>query len=157
MQQTPIKAPELMVAQWVNSKEDITLSGLLGKVVVVEAFQMLCPGCVSHTIPQAKRIVEVFQDQDVVVLGLHTVFEHYAAQGSVEAISAFIHEYRIPFPVGIDQQTDGIPVTMAAYRMQGTPTQLLIDRQGMLRRQSFGLIDDLTLGAEIMKLLITDG
>jgi hypothetical protein len=84
------------------------------------------------------------------------VFEHHAAQGSVEAISAFIHEYRIPFPVGIDLQSDGMPVTMAAYRMQGTPTQLLIDRNGMLRRQSFGLIDDLTLGAEIMKLLTTD-
>jgi hypothetical protein len=84
------------------------------------------------------------------------VFEHHAAQGSVEAISAFIHEYRIPFPAGIDQQSDGMLLTMAAYRIQGTPTQRLIDRKGMLRRQSFGMVDDLKLGAEIMKLLMTD-
>lgn len=79
MQQKPIKAPEVMVAQWVNREEDITLSGLLGKVVVVEAFQKLCPACVSQALPQAKRIVDVFKGQEVVVLGLHTVFEHHAA------------------------------------------------------------------------------
>ncbi|MFU8896252.1 MAG: TlpA family protein disulfide reductase [Gammaproteobacteria bacterium] len=42
---------------------------------------------------------------------------------------------------------------MAAYRMQGTPTFLLIDRSGRLRRQIFGHVSDLQLGAEIMQLL----
>jgi len=37
--------------------------------------------------------------------------------------------------------------------MQGTPTLCLIDRRGVLRRQQFGLIDDLRLGAEIGTLL----
>lgn len=32
---------------------------------------MLCPGCVSHGLPQAQRILSTFGD-DVVVLGLHT-------------------------------------------------------------------------------------
>ena len=153
MEQTLTKAPELSVSLWLNTDEELTLVGLQGKVVVVEAFQMLCPGCVSHALPQAKRVAETFAKQDVVVLGLHTVFEHHVAQGTTEAITAFLHEYRIPFPVGIDQRSDGVPVTMAAYRMQGTPTQLLIDRNGNLRRQSFGLVEDLALGAEIMALL----
>jgi thioredoxin-related protein len=42
---------------------------------------------------------------------------------------------------------------MAAYRMQGTPTLLLIDHAGLLRRQLFGHIPDLCLGAEIMRLV----
>ena len=46
-------APELQVAQWFNTDAPVTLAGLRGKVVLVDAFQMLCPGCVTHTIPQA--------------------------------------------------------------------------------------------------------
>jgi hypothetical protein len=37
--------------------------------------------------------------------------------------------------------------------MQGTPTTILIDAQGRLRRQVFGVHDDLLLGAEIGTLL----
>ena len=47
-------APELQVAQWFNTDAPVTLAGLRGKVVLVYAFQMLCPGCVTHTIPQAE-------------------------------------------------------------------------------------------------------
>jgi hypothetical protein len=42
---------------------------------------------------------------------------------------------------------------MEAYQMQGTPTLLLIDRAGRLRRQIFGHVPDLLLGAEIMRLV----
>ena len=50
------EAPELAVSRWFNTDENPTLAGLRGEVVVIEAFQMLCPGCVSHGIPQAQRI-----------------------------------------------------------------------------------------------------
>lgn len=42
---------------------------------------------------------------------------------------------------------------MRAYRMQGTPTLMLIDRAGRLRLQHFGRLDDLTLGVEVMRLM----
>ena len=42
---------------------------------------------------------------------------------------------------------------MTTYRMQGTPTQLLIKRQGQLRAQRFGAVDDLRLGMEIGALV----
>ena len=48
-------APELSVSQWFNTDEDITLLGLRGKVVVIEAFQMLCPGCVTHGFARSRR------------------------------------------------------------------------------------------------------
>lgn len=147
-------ATELDVLTWLNTPEPITLASLRGRVVIVEAFQMLCPGCAQQALPQLTRIQETFSTDDVMVLGLHTVFEHHAAQGSREALAAFLHEYRYTFPVGIDRPSDdsGLPRTMAAYNMQGTPTMLLIDRGGRLRRQAFGHVPDLRLGAEIMAL-----
>jgi hypothetical protein len=41
---------------------------------------------------------------------------------------------------------------MAAYAMQGTPTLLLLDRAGRLRRQTLGHVEDLVLGADIALL-----
>jgi len=39
----------------------IRLSALLGRVVMLHAFQMLSPGCVSHGLPQASRVREMFK------------------------------------------------------------------------------------------------
>ena len=150
------KAPELRVAAWLNTAAPITLAELHGQVIVIEAFQMLCPGCVSHGLPQAKRIAHTFSGESLVVLGLHTVFEHVEVQGSYDALAAFMHEYRVSFPVAIDQpgETGQLPETMSAYGMQGTPTLLLIDRAGILRHRYFGAVEDLRLGADIMSLLV---
>ena len=132
-----------------------SLKALRGRVIFAVAFQMLCPGCVSHALPQAMRVRSVFDSREVVVLGLHAVFEHHIAQGGRAALEAFLHEYRITFPVAIDAPSPdgGVPLTMHAYAMQGTPTIILIDRAGKLRLQRFGHIDDLTLGASIQALL----
>lgn len=148
-------APELQTTAWLNSKEPVSLERLKGKVVLLKAFQMLCPGCVSHALPQAVRVQQIFNPEDVAVIGLHTVFEHHKAQGTRDALEAFLHEYRIGFPVGIDEssETAHTPKTMQSYQMQGTPTTILIDRDGYLRKQAFGQVDDMALGAEIMSLL----
>lgn len=152
----PRSAPELDVIEWLNTPEPLHLADLSGKVVVMEAFQMLCPGCAQVALPQLARVQEQFASSDVAVLGLHTVFEHHEAQGSRAALEAFLHEYRYTFPVGIDRPGEagrGPPRTMQAYGMQGTPTLVLLDRQGWLRKQAFGHVPDLGLGAEIMALV----
>lgn len=148
-----LRAPELAVSQWFNTETDITLEGLLGEVVVVEAFQMLCPGCVSHGLPQAQRIQSAFGN-DVTVLGLHTVFEHHNAMMPV-SLEAFLHEYRISFPVGVDAAQEGsdTPVTMQRYRLRGTPSMLVIDRAGSIRSSAFGQSDDLQVGAILARLI----
>ena len=149
-------APELVTSEWCNTQHPIALADERGKVVVVEAFQMLCPGCVSHGLPQAQRIAETFSREQVRVLGLHTVFEHHAAQGTRAALEAFLHEYRIRFPVAIDAPSEGeggIPQTMANYGLRGTPSLILIDRFGGLREQHFGQVPDLLVGAQIMQLV----
>lgn len=152
----PEAPPELDVARWFNTKEPLTLASLKGKVVVVTAFQMLCPGCLQHGLPQAKRIAERFNDDEVVVIGLHTVFEHHKVM-TVDALEAFVQEFRWPFPIAADTPNGrNLPKTMAAYELQGTPSLLLFDRQGRLRRHYLGQVDDIRLAAEIMALSIED-
>lgn len=145
---------QIDAAEWLNAPASFSLAALRGKVVVVEAFQMLCPGCVSHGLPQAKAIRQIFPEADVAVLGLHSVFEHHAAMTPV-SLAAFLHEYRIPFPVAVDRPGDDgpLPRTMAALGLQGTPTLLIFDRQGQLRAHHFGQVHDLIIGAEIATLL----
>lgn len=153
--QNLIASPELIVSKWLNTSEPLGLELLRGKVIVVIAFQMLCPGCVAEAIPQARRIFASFHESDIAVIGLHTVFEHHAGMQE-ESLKAFLYEYKVAFPVAIDNSSENspIPQTMQLYGMQGTPTMLLIDRRGKLRVQQFGHVPDMLLGAEIMKLII---
>jgi peroxiredoxin len=149
-------APPWTTRDWFNTDEAMDLAGLHGRVVVLHAFQMLCPACVHHGLPQAQRIHATFGAAGVAVIGLHTVFEHHAAMTPV-SLQAFLHEYRIRFPVGVDAPStdprEPIPLTMQAYSMQGTPSLLLIDRNGHLRQHAFGAVDDLALGAAIATLV----
>lgn len=151
-----INSPELVVEKWLNTKENISLESLRGKVIAIYAFQMLCPACIEHSMPQARKVNALFGELGVQVLGLHTVFEHHAAMAEV-SLRAFLHEYKLSFPIGIDRRSDNpkspIPQTMSLYNMAGTPSLLLIDRRGMLRKHKMGHEDDLLLGAQLMSLL----
>lgn len=154
---TGTHAPELDVVQWFNTAEPPTLAGLRGKVVVLHAFQMLCPGCVAHGLPQAQRIAAIFPQSEVAVIGIHTVFEHHEVM-TPAALAVFIHEYRLKFPIAVDRPGDDgpIPRTMAAYGMRGTPSLILIDRAGLIRQHIFGAADDMKAGAEIA-LMMAEG
>ena len=146
--------PEWDIAQWFNTDQPLRVADLRGQVVLIHAFQMLCPGCVIHAIPQARKAHELYGDQGVAVIGLHTVFEHHDAM-QPHALQAFIHEYGLRFPVGVDAASaDGQPVprTMARLGLRGTPTTLVLDKQGRLRLNHFGHVDDLPLGTILGRL-----
>jgi len=147
-------APELAVSKWFNTKQPLTLEELRGKIVILHAFQMLCPGCVSHGTPQAEKLHQMFSGDDLRVIGLHTVFEHHAAMTPV-SLEAFIHEYRLTFPIGVDEAgKDGdIPVTMERYGMRGTPSFVVIDRDGVICHHGFGQQEDMAVGALVGSLL----
>ena len=148
---TPVDyAPELLVQTWFNTDRPLLLAALRGRVVVICAFQVLCPNSIGAGIPQAQRIHETFAPSDVTVIGLHTTFEHHDAF-SPAVLKAFIHEYRLKFPIALDQPNPSSPIphTMERYKMRGTPSLILIDRLGMIRKHAFGPVDDLRIGAEI--------
>ena len=147
-------APPLAVSRWFNTPAPLTLDALRGRVVMLHAFQMLCPGCVSHGTPQAQRAHDMFRKADLTVIGLHTVFEHHAAMTPV-SLEAFIYENRLTFPIGVDEASPDSPApdTMRRYEMRGTPTCIIIGRDGNIRHHGFGQEDDMALGAIIGTLL----
>ena len=150
----PENPPEFQASAWFNAETPPTIKDLKGKVVVLAAFQQHCPGSLRHGIPQAARLAASFNDDEVVVIGLNTPFEEAKAQDKA-ALETFVADHGLTFPVALDK-TNGkdLPKTMEVYEIQGTPTVLIFDRQGRLRRHYLGQVDDLRLGAEVMALTI---
>lgn len=149
-----VALPEWEVDGWLNTRQPLTLAALRGRVVLLHAFQMLCPGCVSQGLPQAERVRQAFPASELAVVGLHTVFEHHAAM-SPDALRAFVHEYRWSFPIGVDRPDGrgGPSRTMTRYGLRGTPSCVVLDRQGRVCLQHFGALDDLVLGAVLGQLI----
>lgn len=144
---------ELEVSEWLNH-EGLTPADLRGKVVLIEVFQMLCPGCVNHSIPQAVKIHRKVDDSQLQVIGLHSVFEHHDVM-TPQALKVFLDEFGVKFPVAVDKSREGqrIPSTMKKYRLEGTPSTILVDRKGRIRQVQFGQMDDFVLGLLIGSLL----
>ena len=117
-------APELKVSQWVQGGP-ISLKDYQGKVIVVEVFQVNCPGCFIYGIPEAIDTYQKYKNNGVEVLGLATAFEDFDKNtlGNLKLLlqeSKVIGEtlttlsyqnkllnegklsYNIPFPVGMD-------------------------------------------------------
>jgi thiol-disulfide isomerase/thioredoxin len=118
------KAPNLNVSEWVQGKPT-NIDKEKGNVVVVEVFQVNCPGCFMYGIPEAIELHNKYGDSGVTVLGMATAFEDYdlntidnlkklVTTGEVvgetyKALSQYGQlkngktlPYKIPFPVGMD-------------------------------------------------------
>jgi hypothetical protein len=149
----PEAPPELESARWFNADGPMSLAALKGKVIIVAAFQTHCPGSLRHGLPQAERMAQGFSEDEVAVIGLNTAFEETEKQ-TPAALEILIGEKDLTFPIAIDKPGSDIPRTMSAYEIQGTPTVLLFDRQGRLRRHYVGQVDDIRLAAEVMALSI---
>lgn len=112
------------MSEWVQGGP-INLGDLQNKIVVVEVFQVNCPGCFIYGLPEAIEIHNRYGAQGVVVLGLATAFEDYDKNtpenlklllSKRETIGETLHalrsqgqlidgnklSYSIPFPVAND-------------------------------------------------------
>lgn len=119
-----VKAPNLQVSTWVQGKPT-NIDKEKGNVVLVEVFQVNCPGCFIYGIPEAIDIYKKYKDRGLTVLGMATAFEDYdkntvknlqklVTTGEVigETYRALAQygqlkdgnklPYKIPFPVGFD-------------------------------------------------------
>ena len=139
------KAPDWDTSEWINS-EPINLAGLKGKVVVIDFFQLWCPGCNSFSIPLMHHWEQVFEkeasDDHIAFVSIHTVFEGHSFQ-TPKRLRRFLKQKGINHAVGIDRHIDGnrLPETMRRYGTSGTPEMAIIDKYGILRMQHFGGFD----------------
>ncbi|TLY07728.1 MAG: TlpA family protein disulfide reductase [Thaumarchaeota archaeon] len=70
------KAPNLEVSSWVHGKPT-NIDEEKGNVILVEVFQVNCPGCFLYGIPEAINIYKKYNDKGITVLGLATAFEDF--------------------------------------------------------------------------------
>lgn len=198
------KAPNLILSDWVQGLPT-NIDKMIGNVIVVEVFQVNCPGCFLYGLPQAVNLYEKFKDKGVKVIGVATAFEDYD-KNTIENLRLLVSEgkvigetfkalgqhgkliegdklfYKIPFPIAHDKikkmptdVTDQMikefiniyvpdystysnkdkneltqrvrdylvhkeysPMTFETYRLRGTPSSIIIDREGVLRYTFFG-------------------
>ncbi len=197
------KTPLLSVSTWVQGTET-NFDRLLGQVVLVEVFQVNCPGCFLYALPQAVDLHRKYSEHGLTILGVATAFEDFdknnlenltrliengevigetlrmlSQQGK---LSAGLLPYRIPFPVAMDrlnkrqgevsdkvitnfikdrvpnfeqrpeadqqkirqqvqnyfQSLDYHAETFERFDLKGTPSHILVDKQGILRDCAFG-------------------
>jgi hypothetical protein len=115
---------DITVDTWVQGGP-LTLSDLTGSVVLIEVFQVNCPGCFIYSLPRAIDLHERYHQQGLVVIGLATAFEDYdkntlenlqrlITSGEVigETLKALMQygmlaegklPWKIPFAVGMDR------------------------------------------------------
>ncbi|MBA3750054.1 MAG: redoxin domain-containing protein [Nitrosopumilus sp.] len=197
-------APNVKTSAWIQGLPT-NIDKLHGNIVVIEVFQVNCPGCFLYGIPQAISLYEKYKDKDVKVFGIATAFEDYD-KNTPENLKILLSEgkvlgetyktlrqhgklvnndqlyYKIPFPVAMDQVTkmpetisqdkikDFIEIyfpdyqsfpekdkedlfsrvenylrnkeysaeTFEMYKLKGTPSSIIIDRDGILRYNFFG-------------------
>ncbi|MBS0484543.1 MAG: redoxin domain-containing protein [Proteobacteria bacterium] len=67
---------DITVATWVQGGP-LSLNDLTGSVVLIEVFQVNCPGCFIYSLPRAVDLHERYHQQGLVVIGLATAFEDY--------------------------------------------------------------------------------
>ncbi|MDD4906730.1 MAG: TlpA family protein disulfide reductase, partial [Methylobacter tundripaludum] len=70
------KTPPLSVSTWVQGTET-NFDRLLGQVVLVEVFQVNCPGCFLYALPQAVDLHRKYSEHGLTILGVATAFEDF--------------------------------------------------------------------------------
>ncbi|MGZ5076104.1 MAG: TlpA family protein disulfide reductase [Methylobacter sp.] len=204
------KAPLLSVSDWVQGTA-VNFDQLSGRVVLVEVFQVNCPGCFLYALPQAVDLHQKYSELGLTVLGVATAFEDFdkntlenltrlAERGEVIGETfRVLHQqgqlnagrlpYRIPFPLAMDRlhkrqgevsdqvienfikeriadfeqwpETDQQQIrrqardyfhsldyhaeTFERFELKGTPSHILVDKQGILRDCAFGAYPELEI------------
>jgi cytochrome c biogenesis protein CcdA/thiol-disulfide isomerase/thioredoxin len=133
------------ISDWINSKP-LTVSGLQGKVVLVDFWTYSCINCL-RTLPHLKAWDAAYRKAGLTIVGVHTpefAFEHVASN-----VRKATRELGVRYPVAIDNDYK----TWDAYQNGAWPTEYLIDRTGVIReiKEGEGSYDDTE--RQIRKLL----
>ena len=117
------KAPNLQVSEWVQGMPT-NFDQEKDHIVLVEVFQVNCPGCFMYGIPEAINIYNKYRDDGLRVLGVATAFEDFdkntldnlkmlvetgevvgdtlQSLGQYGQLDGNKLRYKIPFPLAMD-------------------------------------------------------
>jgi len=125
--------------------EIITLEGLRGKVVLVNAWATWCPPCVLE-MPGFQRVYEDYKDQGFTVLGISR------DEAGPDLVRAFLKQKGITYPVAMAWQAS----LNGFGDVGGLPTSYLIGRDGKVKHRVEGLFAEPALRMAV-RLLLDEG
>lgn len=126
------RAPEFTgLDKWLNTDQPLSISGLKGKVVLVDFWTFACVNC-ANTLPHVVDWYRKYQPQGLVVVGIHT--PEFAFEKVTANVQDALKRFDIRFPVAQDNRY----ATWSAYSNQYWPAFYLVDKAGRIRRTHFG-------------------
>ncbi len=116
-------APEFPTGlDWINVENPLTMSGLVGKIVIFDFWTYGCINCL-HVIPVLEQVEQKFADE-VVVIGVHSAkFEN---EGQTENLRQIVQRYGIHHPVINDNEF----AVWQKYGARAWPTIAIVDPRG---------------------------
>lgn len=125
------RAPEFVgIADWENSRP-LTMSGLRGKVVLIDFWTYSCINC-QRTFPYLRQWQKAYATQGLVIVGVHS--PEFDFEKDVGNVRQAITHYDVTWPVAVDPQM----ATWNAYNNQYWPAEYLIDKNGAVVHTHFG-------------------
>ncbi len=175
---------DVAIDTWVQG-EAVTAEDLAGSVVLIEVFQVNCPGCFMHALPQAIQLHEKYKDQGLVTIGLATAFEDYD-KNTLENLQLLVKtgevigetrkalnqynllndnklEWNFPFAVGMDRvvpETEPITderILRFIHEVLPTYGELREDQQQAVRNQVKNHFAQKTMKAETFEYFSLQG
>jgi len=120
----PASAPDFTLKTLED--QEITLSRLKGKVVLLDFWATWCAPC-RESIPHLIQLHKTYQEKGLEVIGMNV------DKGDIDIVRRFVKSMDIPYPIALTP--DDVTTN---YGVTGLPTALLIDKSGKVRQKFMG-------------------
>jgi peroxiredoxin len=108
--------------------DDVTLSDLRGKAMLLNFWATWCPPCRAE-MPAMQRVYSDYDPDEFVILAVNNT-----QQDSMDAVDAFVLEQELSFPVLLDITGD----VSGLYQVTSMPTSFFVDAEGIIREVVIG-------------------
>lgn len=124
--------------------EQLTLSDLRGKRVVLNFWATWCPPCEAE-MPHMQKYYDKYREQDnVEIVGVNVTY----AKEKVERVEQFVRSYDITFPILLEPDES----VARQYEILTIPSTYMIDTAGKIQKKIVGPLDLDTLRENVMQL-----
>jgi peroxiredoxin len=125
--------------------EEIRLSTLKGKAVLINMWASWCPPC-RDEMPAIQAAYKKYKDKGLVVLGID-----FTVQDNLPDVKAFIQELGLTFPILLDETGE---VSAGLYGMRALPTSNFVDTEGVIQRIQVGAMTTEKLEEYLAEILL---
>jgi thiol-disulfide isomerase/thioredoxin len=123
-------APDIAGENWLNSKP-LTISGLKGRVVLVEFWTFGCVNC-KNIIPHLRTWHDKYYQAGLTIVGVHS--PEFPWEKPFDKMQEATERLAIKFPVVQDNNFD----IWQRYNIWAWPTIVLVDKKGVIRYSHIG-------------------